>query len=183
MTFLYSRRELKRVSKKWLAPPWKRAEEVVVEEYDLVEDHASWHDARDPESGRHVEIKSCVSAYDNGQPGEFVLWGKQHEQLRWDDRIALLVHRPTRRHHVLGVQMVRPHEFPVVEYRQLVDHPTMGRESVSRVPWHEVIDLPSLDLAFRHLFAGLYSEEVVGASELLESEARPDPDWLERDPT
>jgi len=29
-----------------LPPTWKRAEEVIIEEYDLIEEHTSWYDAR-----------------------------------------------------------------------------------------------------------------------------------------
>jgi hypothetical protein len=55
---LYSCEELR---SQFRDPParWRRAEEFVIEEYGLVEDHGSWHDAR-AEDDEPIEIKSCA---------------------------------------------------------------------------------------------------------------------------
>jgi len=140
-------------------PPWRRAEQFLVEEYDLVEDHSSWHDAR-MQSDEPVEIKSCVVEYDDGRIGQFQIWEDQWYRLACRGRFAFLVYTPDC-HYVLATHLryppLRDSVAKITEHR----HPTMGREPLWKVPWPEVIPLDAITFGFRRHFLEYYSEEEI----------------------
>lgn len=139
--------------------PWRRAEQFLVEEYDLVEDHSSWHDAR-TRSNDPVEIKSCVVEYDDGRIGHFEIWEKQWIRLACRGHFAFLVHTPDS-HDVFATHLRYPPLRESVATITESSHPTMGREPLWKIPWPEVIPLDAITFGLRHHFLEYYSEEEV----------------------
>jgi hypothetical protein len=158
MESLYSWEE--RLSKYRDPPPaWRRAETFIVEEYDLVEDHSSWHDAR-TESGEPVEIKSCALEYADGRTGRFKIWEFQWVKLVCRGQFAFLVYALDS-HNVFAVHMghqaIRESVATVSEFR----HSTMGWGRLWEIPWPEVIPLEAITFGCRHHFLEHYSEEEI----------------------
>lgn len=159
MKALYSWKE-RRSKDDDLPPSWKRAEDTVREEYDLVEEHGAYYDAR-KKDGTPVEIKSCVTEYADGRVGQFKVWESQIEKLLFEGRLALLVYLPDETGRVLATHTVWPHTLSsvgtVTEYR----HSTMRWRRLRRIPWPSVIPLDALKFGTRHYFVDHYSDETV----------------------
>lgn len=143
-------------------PPiqWKRAEEVVIDEYDLNEEHASWHDAC-TDDGEKIEIKSCACEYSDGRVGRFAVWESQWVELVTNGRFGLLVYVPEYDCTVLATKLISPGEIGSAGTVSRVQHPTMGYRELRRIPWPEVIDLNEIVAGKAHYFTEYYSEEEV----------------------
>lgn len=57
------------------------ATNIVVNEWNLDEEHTSWYDAINPRTGAKFECKSTHTEYSNGAKGRFRLWRSQHQSL------------------------------------------------------------------------------------------------------
>jgi hypothetical protein len=156
---LYSCEELR---SQFRDPParWRRAEEFVIEEYGLVEDHGSWHDAR-AEDDEPIEIKSCAYEYADGSVGQFAIWEYQWKRLLCTGRLALLVYVPDHTCKVLAVELLLPHRIASAGEVYEFHHGSMGKRRLRRVPWTEVIPLDAVAFGTRHHFVDHYSEEIV----------------------
>jgi len=141
-------------------PRWKRAETHIIEEYDLIEDHASWHDAR-TEDDELIEIKSCACEYEDGSVGEFAVWEYQWVKLVTRGKFALLVYIPDTDCTVLATKMVFPGQIGKAGTVSKRRHPTMGCRRLRRVAWPEVISLDEIEPRKRHYFTEYYSSEEI----------------------
>lgn len=141
-------------------PLWKRAEEVVIEEYDLNEAHGSWHDAR-ADDGEKIEIKSCACEYADGSVGQFAVWDYQWVELVTNGRFGLLVYDPEDDCRVLATKLISPGKIGSAGKSSEVQHPTMGRRPLRRIQWPEVIDLDEITAGRARSFVKHYSEEEV----------------------
>jgi hypothetical protein len=162
---LYSSEELHSHSSA-LPATWRRAETTLVEEYDLTEDHAPWHDAREGDDSP-VEIKSCAQAYADGRVGEFVIWEYQWAELVCRGQFAFLVYQPDA-YHVLATHMTMPVSLRELGTMTRARHPTMGRRPLWRIPWPEVIPLDAIPAGMRRRFADHYSREEVEETPFLD---------------
>lgn len=141
-----------------LPPTWIQAEEFIRDEYDLIEDHGSWHDARDQED-TPIEIKSCATKYEDGRLGRFELWQEQYLELYSEGKIALLVYRPEFPCLVIATHIVRPYELSEKGTRSSSRHPTMGWEARQRIPWPEAVPLDAILLRARNAYADHYDDD------------------------
>jgi hypothetical protein len=146
-------------------PTWRRAETVVSDEYDLIEDHSPWHDAR-TEDDEPIEIKSCAYEYADGRTGQFLIWEYQWMELACRGHIAYLVYSLDS-YSIVATHMDFPPSITSVGTPVRCRHPTMGRERLWRVPWHEVIPLSEVTFGVRHLFAEHYSDEEVAETQFM----------------
>lgn len=153
-------------------PPWKRAEDHLIRELDLEEDHSPWHDARDAD-GEPMEIKSCAAKHADGNLGKFKIWHYQLLELIGEGRVALVVYAHNDRRTVMALRLVDPLELTRAGCASWVDHPTMGIRFLIEIPWTEVIPLEEVVFGARHHFAEHYpEEEAEDVSFLCESDKR-----------
>lgn len=153
---LFTRSEINRNSE--LSPPWKRAEMYVTSERQLREDHGASHDAR-TDDDEPIEIKSCIATCADERLGEFHVWENQLYDRLGNGRIALLVYVRNDRHSVVATHIVDPLDLVDAGSCSRINHPTMGRKRLRRIPWPEAIPLEEIVLGARHHFAKYYSEE------------------------
>jgi len=160
MRYLYSRSE--RVSRQALPPTWKRAEEKIIKEYDLIEEHTSWYDARkrDHEHFEYIEIKSCASQYQNGQTGEFLIWDNQWRSISGQGKFGLLVYSPDT-YSITATCIIHPHLISEKGTSRFRDHPTMGYGRLWHVPWPKVVPLETVDVGARDYWTDRYYDEKV----------------------
>lgn len=143
-----------------LTPPWKRAEMYVTTESQFLEDHGPSHDAR-TDDDELIEIKSCITRRADERLGEFHIWEDQLYDRLGNGRIALLVYGRNDRHSVMATHIVDPLSLTDACSCSRVNHPTMGRKRLRRIPWPEVIPLEEVVLGARHHFAKYYPKEEV----------------------
>ena len=140
-----------------LPAPWRRAETVICERYDLDEEHGSYYDARESD-GTPVEIKSCLARYEDGRIGQFEIWDSQIEELLHDGKVALLVHKSWGGHPIIATRMVRAGALVGLGTHDRSRHPTMGYERRHRIEWPDVIPLDEIHFWFRRSFLDQYDE-------------------------
>jgi hypothetical protein len=141
-------------------PTWHRAERFVREEYDLVEDHSSWHDAR-TEDGEPIEIKSCAYEYADGRLGRFKIFDRQWSQLLATGRVILLLYIPTPPYKVLATHAVEPGAFNdrgTVIWRHKYGSPS---RRLRCVPWPELIPIDAIEFGCRGHFVDKYPDREV----------------------
>lgn len=141
-----------------LPPPWRRAEEYVIGEFQLEEDHTPWHDARHPD-GEPLEIKSCAAKHTNGNLGEFKIWEYQLIELIGEGRVVLVLYAHDDRCSVMASHFANPLELKRAGHASWVNHSSMGIRYLRRIPWPEVIPLEEVEIGARHHFAHHYPEE------------------------
>jgi len=142
-----------------LPPTWYRSEDIVREEYDLTEDHSSWHDAR-TEGDEPVEVKSCAYEYGDGRIGQFHIWEYQRMQLACRGHVAYLVYSLDS-YNIVATHMDFPPSITSVGTPVERRHPTMGRERLWKIPWPEIIPLDEITFGIRRNFTEHYSEEEI----------------------
>jgi hypothetical protein len=140
-----------------LPAPWRRAESVICDKYDLEEDHGSYYDAREAD-GTPVEIKSCVARYANGRIGQFEIWDSQLWELFHHGKFALLVHKSWGSHPIVATRMIHAGALVGVGTHDRSRHPTMGYEKRHRIKWPDVISLDEIHFWFRRSYLDQYDE-------------------------
>jgi len=160
MRYLYS--PFEKESRQALPPTWQRSEEVIIEEYDFIEEHRSWYDARKKydEWCEYIEIKSCATRYQNGQVGEFQIWDRQYRKLSGQGKFGLLVYRPGT-HRIIATCIIRPFLIGENGESRFRDHPTMGYGRLWHVPWPKVVPLETMDVDVRDYWTDRYYDEKV----------------------
>lgn len=146
-----------------LPAPWRRAETVICEKYDLEEDHGSYYDAREADN-TPVEIKSCVAIRPDGTPGRFEIWESQINELLFEGKVGLLVHDPDQFHNIVATRLAPISALLGSGTTVRWQHPTMGCQPRRRIPWPELISLDETSFNIRRACAEFYDEEEVKAT-------------------